>query len=68
MAVRLAEGLDLTAYRARWGVEPSRRAITGLQQQGLVALTDNRLVATAAGKLVLNSIIRELAQMDPAGN
>lgn len=67
MAVRLTEGLDLDAYRNRWGIEPSRRAVAALQQQGLIAIRDNRLAATAAGKLVLNAIIRELAQMEPAG-
>jgi oxygen-independent coproporphyrinogen-3 oxidase len=61
MAMRLTEGLDLKDYRVRWGTEPSRRVTAALEDQGLVALQGSRLAATAAGKLVLNSIIRELA-------
>jgi oxygen-independent coproporphyrinogen-3 oxidase len=68
MAMRLTEGLDLEHYRARWGTEPSRGVITALEDQGLVALQGNRLAATAAGKLVLNSIIRELAKIMPSAN
>ena len=65
MAVRLTEGLDLTAYRTRWGFEPSRQAIRRLEQQGLLTLENDQLAATAAGRLVLNSIIRELAALEP---
>ena len=61
MAIRLREGLDLAAYRARWGIQPSGQAIARLQRQGLIALQDDRLAATAAGRLVLNGIVRELA-------
>jgi len=68
MAMRLSEGLDIEDYRARWGIEPSRRAIAALHSQGLVALQGNRLTATAAGKLVLNSIIRELADPVSSGS
>ena len=66
MALRLSEGLDLDAYRARWGTGPSRQTIATLQQQGLLALQNNHLAATAAGRLVLNSIIRALSDMEPA--
>jgi oxygen-independent coproporphyrinogen-3 oxidase len=68
MGMRLTEGLDLEDYRSRWGIEPSRRTIAALQEQGLLALRDNRLAATAAGKLVLNSIIRELAETVTSGS
>ena len=68
MALRLIEGLDLDDYRARWGIEPSRHTIAALQQQGLVAVDGYRLAATSAGRLVLNRIIRELADTMPSGS
>jgi putative oxygen-independent coproporphyrinogen III oxidase len=61
MAVRLSEGLDLRDYRARWGRTPSPERIAALQAAGFVAVNDGRLTATPRGRLVLNSIIRELA-------
>jgi oxygen-independent coproporphyrinogen-3 oxidase len=63
MAVRLSEGLDLAAYRARWGMEPSPTRIAALQDAGLVSLRGKRLTATPRGRLVLNSLIAELADM-----
>jgi oxygen-independent coproporphyrinogen-3 oxidase len=66
MAVRLTEGLDLDDYRARWGIVPAPKAVARLQQQGLVVVTGKRLAATPAGRLVLNSVIRELSEMQPA--
>jgi putative oxygen-independent coproporphyrinogen III oxidase len=66
MALRLAEGLDLAAYRARWAVEPARQIIARLERQGLIDVQNRRLAATAAGRLVLNAVIRELAQTEPA--
>ena len=62
MAVRLSEGLDLAAYRARWGTGPSSSSIAALQAAGLVTRDDDRLRATPRGRLVLNGIIRELAE------
>jgi oxygen-independent coproporphyrinogen-3 oxidase len=61
MALRLSEGLDLSAYRARWGRAPAAGAITRLREHGLVSLTDTRLKATPKGRLVLNSVIAALA-------
>lgn len=61
MNLRLAEGLDLAAYRARWGTAPSPARITELQAQGLISLEGDMLRATPRGLLVLNSLIAELA-------
>jgi putative oxygen-independent coproporphyrinogen III oxidase len=61
MGVRLSEGLDLSTYRARWGTEPSPARIAKLQAAGLVAFNSSNLSATPRGRLVLNGIIRELA-------
>jgi oxygen-independent coproporphyrinogen-3 oxidase len=63
MHVRLAEGVDISAYRARWGRAPSADRITKLRDLGLVTLKDDRLAATPRGRLVLNSIIADLAAL-----
>ena len=61
MNLRLAEGLDLSAYRARWDTAPDEARIAPLAEEGLVTLDDNRLTATPRGRLVLNSVIAALA-------
>ncbi|MBL6938969.1 MAG: coproporphyrinogen III oxidase [Alphaproteobacteria bacterium] len=61
MNLRLAEGLDLAAYKARWGTAPNPRHIALLQEDGLVRLEGSRLVATPRGRLLLNSVIAALA-------
>jgi len=61
MNLRLAEGLDLAAYYARWSTVPSPARIAELQAQGLVSLEGEMLRATPRGLLVLNSLIAELA-------
>ena len=61
MGMRLSEGIDLPAYRARWGSVPDAARITALAEDGLVTLNGNRLAATPHGRLVLNSLIAELA-------
>lgn len=61
MNLRLTEGLDLEAYRARWGHAPSAAKIAELTDLGLIALSAGRLKATAQGMLLLNRLIEELA-------
>ena len=61
MALRLAEGLDLDAYRARWGTAPDAARIDALVREGVLARTGARLTATPKGRLVLNRVIAELA-------
>src|ERR1700749_805369 len=65
MNLRLAEGLDLSAYRARWDTAPDEARIAPLAEEGLVTLDDNRLTATPRGRLVLNSVIAALADELP---
>jgi putative oxygen-independent coproporphyrinogen III oxidase len=65
MHVRLTEGVNLSAYRARWGRAPAQDRITKLRELGLVTLEGDRLAATPRGRLVLNSIIAELADLTP---
>jgi putative oxygen-independent coproporphyrinogen III oxidase len=62
MNLRLAEGIDLSAYRARWGTAPDAKRIALLAEDGLVSLDGARLTATPRGRLLLNSVIAALAE------
>jgi putative oxygen-independent coproporphyrinogen III oxidase len=61
MSLRLKEGLDLAAYRKRWGVAPTAGKIEALSRLGLLTCENDRLKATARGALVLDKVIEELA-------
>ena len=61
MSLRLAEGLDLDAYAARWGRTLPADRIAELEGQGHVTLESRVLRATPSGMLVLNSVIAQLA-------
>jgi oxygen-independent coproporphyrinogen-3 oxidase len=61
MNLRLAEGIDIAAYRARWGNAPDAARIAMLASEGLVTFVDDILTATPRGRLVLNSLIAALA-------
>jgi putative oxygen-independent coproporphyrinogen III oxidase len=61
MNLRLTEGLDLAAYRARWGTAPDEARISDLVNEGLLRLDGNHLAATPRGRLVLNAVIAALA-------
>jgi oxygen-independent coproporphyrinogen-3 oxidase len=61
MNLRLTEGIDLAAYRARWGTAPDAAQIAMLANEGLVTFENDRLTATPRGRLVLNSVIAALA-------
>ena len=59
--LRLSEGIDLAAYRARWNLAPSPERIAALAAGGFVKFESGRLAATPRGMLVLNRVIEELA-------
>jgi putative oxygen-independent coproporphyrinogen III oxidase len=61
MNLRLDEGLDVTAYESRWGVEIDRARISELAGDELVCFDGRTLNATTRGRLVLNSVIAALA-------
>ncbi len=61
MNLRLAEGIDLSAYRARWNRSPGKTRMAALIDQGLLRLDGDRLIATPRGRLLLNSVIAALA-------
>jgi putative oxygen-independent coproporphyrinogen III oxidase len=60
MNLRLAEGIDLEAYAARWKTRPDAVKIQNLAEQDLLSLDGNMLRATPRGRLLLNAIITEL--------
>ena len=60
MAMRLAEGMDLERY-TELGGEIDYMNVAALETDGLVRVDGSRLMATAEGRLVLNSLIAELA-------
>jgi putative oxygen-independent coproporphyrinogen III oxidase len=62
MNLRLAEGIDLAAYRARWNTAPAAGRIASLVEQGLLTHSSERLAATPRGRLLLNSVISALAE------
>jgi oxygen-independent coproporphyrinogen-3 oxidase len=61
MNLRLAEGLDLAEYQARWGTELDTDRITSLVDEGHLLRDANRVVVTPRGRLVLNAVIAAIA-------
>jgi len=61
MNLRLDEGVDLAAYRARWDVGIDAQRIAALAREGLVRLRGDMLRATPRGRLLLNGVIEALA-------
>ena len=61
MNMRLREGLDLEAYRKRWGFAPDDADLAALEREGLIERRGGRVAASPRGRLVLNSVIAELA-------
>jgi oxygen-independent coproporphyrinogen-3 oxidase len=61
MALRLAEGLDLDKYRARWNQVFDQTVLADLKQDGYLARCGARIFATPSGRLVLNTVLATLA-------
>ena len=65
MNLRLAEGLDLDAYRARWGTAPDAAQIAALCAEPDSSRSDGaRSRATAEGPAGAQRVIAELAVLD----
>ena len=63
MGLRLAEGLDLARLEAIGGLRPEARAITRLENLGMLERpAPDRIRATPAGCFVLNELVRQLAR------
>jgi len=59
MGLRIADGIDIARYRQLSGRVPGH--LSELTEMGLVSLRGDRLVATEAGRRVLNAVISQLA-------
>ncbi|MEG1205493.1 MAG: radical SAM family heme chaperone HemW [Angelakisella sp.] len=64
LALRLAEGLSLPTLRQRYGIDtaPMEQRAALLQKQGLLVMTDERIILTDSGFLVSNSVINYLSE------
>ncbi|MCW3781464.1 radical SAM family heme chaperone HemW [Defluviimonas salinarum] len=60
MALRLAEGMDMNRYAQLAGVGLDEIAVDRLEELGMLRRDSTRIAATAAGRAVLNAVIREL--------
>jgi oxygen-independent coproporphyrinogen-3 oxidase len=60
MSLRLHEGLDRRAFRARWGRELDVDTLEKLSEAQLIAYSDERVRVTGKGRLLLNSVIAAL--------
>ena len=62
MGLRLAEGIDVEALQERFGVEVIRsERVQRLVESGHLTASGPRIAATAAGRLVLDSVLGEIA-------
>lgn len=61
MNMRLVEGLDLAAYRARWNIAFDDAVVADLVANGWIARNGPRIAATHKGRLILNRITSILA-------
>lgn len=61
MSLRLTEGLDLGRYAEISGVELNGEKIHSLSDMGMITQSNTHLRTTAAGRMVLNAVLRELA-------
>ena len=69
MGLRLAEGLDTVRHAEIAGRELRGDAIEFLERIGLLERIGNRRIrATAAGFLVLDAVVADLASEVPAGD
>jgi putative oxygen-independent coproporphyrinogen III oxidase len=60
MSLRLAEGADIERYHRLAGTPLSPEKLDELQEMGMVRTDGGRLYSTAAGRMLLDAILREL--------
>lgn len=61
MGLRLTEGISLSRHQALGGAAPDPAKLADLAEAGLVAHEGDRLRATPAGRMVLNTLIAEIS-------
>ena len=60
MGLRLREGVDLSGLQSRFGKSLHADRVDALVRQDLLRIVGSRLSTTAAGRLVLNAILKAL--------
>ena len=60
MSLRLSEGTDLNRFKALTGYPLDTDKIESLTSLGLLSKNNDRLIATSEGRMVLNSVLKEL--------
>lgn len=60
MGLRIAEGIDMSRYARIAGQPLPQEHIEFLENLDMIQICDDRLMATQKGRLVLNSVLREL--------
>jgi oxygen-independent coproporphyrinogen-3 oxidase len=61
MSLRLREGTSLSRYSSFSGDGVSAKKLADMQEIGMITLDDDRIRATEAGRMVLNTLIAELS-------
>lgn len=68
MGLRLREGLDLKGMMERTGYRPAPAILAALENEGLLLPEGSRVLTSPRGRLVLNAIVKALAEaLVPAG-
>ena len=60
MGLRIDDGISLARYKALAGEDLPQNIVQDLSAQGLLICRDDRLAASAAGRMVLNSLTEQL--------
>jgi oxygen-independent coproporphyrinogen-3 oxidase len=66
MNLRLAEGMDVGVWRARWNRSLDNAVLDDLAANGLIEQSGARIVATPRGRLVLNRVTSAIADASGA--
>ena len=61
MGLRLTEGVDFDRLQAMFGRQLEQNVLQHLTSLGKIERFDNRLRATAEGRIVLNAVLADLA-------
>ena len=60
MSLRLSEGSDRDRFRSLSGFSLDQQVIERNQELGLLTTSGNRLIATAQGRIILNTLLKDL--------
>ncbi len=60
MSLRLAEGTDPARYASLAGAPLNGTVLNRLKEIGMLQTSDTRVIATPAGRMVLNAVLRDL--------